>query len=147
MPWPHTWQNKMPPFAIPSNYCSTHLSSTSQLQHALAALTSPKLPQKPAETGAQPTGTNCWCPAGNEGMTPMNHPLWLPLRGIPRVILSFLTEHQQEQGLTSGNLPNAPWVLRLLWFSGLRPAVRRRAACADAVGPLASSLGVQHFFN
>ena len=23
----------------------------------------------------------CWCSAGNEGMTPINHPLWLPFRG------------------------------------------------------------------
>ena len=27
-------------------------------------------------------GSTCWCSAGNEGITPINHPLWLPFRKL-----------------------------------------------------------------
>ena len=36
----------------------------------------------------------CWCSAGNDGMTPINHPLWFHLRESPRFIPSFPAEHQ-----------------------------------------------------
>ena len=39
------------------------------------------------------TPETCWCSAGNEGMTLLNHPL-APFQGIP-FIPTFPTEHQQ----------------------------------------------------
>ena len=34
--------------------------------------------------------STCWCSAGNEGMTPINHPLWFPLRESPGSFLHSL---------------------------------------------------------
>ena len=48
-----------------------------------------------------PPQETCWCSAGNEGITPTNHPLSFPL--IPRFTPSFPAEQQQDNATRSSS--------------------------------------------
>ena len=63
-----------------------------------------QVPFFPSWPAPKRRANTCWCSAGNEGMTPTNHPLWFPLKGPPSSFptpgRSFPTEHQQEEAGT-----------------------------------------------
>ena len=81
--------------------------------------------------------SSCWCSEGNEGMTPISHRFWFPLRPKPGFI-PFLISHRTSQFF------GAPQVLRggrLPALEGRLPGAERRGAADGALGPHARGPG------